>query len=98
MLAVKVAELHELSRARRAVPMLLLDDVSSELDRTRSPRLFALLAELGGQVFLTTTQPELILLDAGRRDFRVASGARTRLPHPRGLCVGGLASMLPLTR
>ena len=56
------------------VPMLLLDDVSSELDATRSRRFFALLAELGGQVFLTTTQPELILLEHGRRDFRVEAG------------------------
>ena len=56
------------------VPVLLLDDVSSELDKTRSRRLFSLLAELGGQVFLTTTQPELILLEHERRDFWVEAG------------------------
>jgi DNA replication and repair protein RecF len=75
VLAVKVAELHELSRRVGKVPILLLDDVSSELDKTRSRRLFALLAELGGQVFLTTTQPELILLERDRQDFRVEAGA-----------------------
>jgi DNA replication and repair protein RecF len=74
VLAVKVAELHELSLRVGRVPMLLLDDVSSELDRSRNRRLFALLAELGGQVFLTTTQPDLILLEHGRRDFRVEAG------------------------
>jgi DNA replication and repair protein RecF len=75
VLSVKVAELHELTRRVGRVPILLLDDVSSELDKTRSKRLFALLAELGGQVFLTTTQPELILLSEGRQDFRVQDGA-----------------------
>jgi DNA replication and repair protein RecF len=74
VLALKVAELHELSRRVGHVPILLLDDVSSELDRSRNRRLFALLSELGGQVFLTTTQPELILLERDRRDFRVEAG------------------------
>ena len=74
VLAVKVAELHELSRRAGHVPVLLLDDVSSELDSQRGRRLFGLLGELGGQVFLTTTQPELILLERERRDFRVQAG------------------------
>jgi DNA replication and repair protein RecF len=74
VLAVKVAQLHELTRRIGRVPVLLLDDVSSELDKTRSQRLFSLLAELGGQVFLTTTQPELILLAHERKDFWVEGG------------------------
>ena len=74
VLAVKVAELHELTQRVGRVPVLLLDDVSSELDKTRSRRLFSLLAELGGQVFLTTTQPELILLEHERVDFCVEGG------------------------
>ena len=36
-----------------------------------------LLARLGGQVFLTTTHPEFILLDEHRRDFQVAGGVVT---------------------
>lgn len=75
VLALKVAELHELSRRVGKVPILLLDDVSSELDRTRNRRLFSLLSELGGQVFLTTTQPELILIERDRCDFQIAGGA-----------------------
>ena len=39
--------------------------------------LFDLLARLGGQVFLTTTHPEFILLDEHRRDFHVAAGVVT---------------------
>lgn len=78
VLALKVAELEVLARRIGRVPPLLLDDVSSELDRTRNARFFALLAELGGQVFLTTTHPELIPLSAGRVDFHVAEGRITR--------------------
>jgi DNA replication and repair protein RecF len=74
VLALKVAELEELTRRVGRVPILLLDDVSSELDKDRSRRLFALLAALGGQVFLTTTAPELILLQRERKDFCVRGG------------------------
>ena len=74
VLALKVAELEVLARRIGRVPPLLLDDVSSELDRTRNERFFALLAELGGQVFLTTTHPELIRLAEGRVDWRVSDG------------------------
>jgi DNA replication and repair protein RecF len=74
VLALKVAELHELTRRVGRVPVLLLDDVSSELDRGRRARLFALLSDLGGQVFLTTTQPELIEIDHDRADFRIEAG------------------------
>ena len=73
-LALKVAELHCVSLTTGQVPILLLDDVSSELDRTRNRALFALLSDLGGQVFLTTTHPEFILLDERRHDFHVTGG------------------------
>lgn len=74
VLALKVAELAELERRSNKSPILLLDDVSSELDRGRNKRLFELLSSLAGQVFLTTTQPELILIDRDRVDFRVDRG------------------------
>ncbi|MND05231.1 recombination protein F [compost metagenome] len=57
------------------VPILLLDDVSSELDPSRNRRLFELLSGLGGQVFLTTTQPTLIRLEGERVDYQVQAGA-----------------------
>jgi DNA replication and repair protein RecF len=78
VLALKVAELHELTRRVGRVPILLLDDVSSELDKRRNRRLFDLLGALGGQVFLTTTQPELILIDHDRTDFKVEAGVVQR--------------------
>lgn len=77
VLSLKVAELHALGRATGHTPVLLLDDVSSELDKGRTQRLFARIARLGGQIFLTTTQPELIPLVDDRVDLHVAGGVVT---------------------
>jgi DNA replication and repair protein RecF len=76
-LALKSAEIEVVGQARGVRPILLLDDVSSELDRARTAALFSFLREQRGQVFLTTTRPELI--DTGedgsaRRDFVVRNG------------------------
>lgn len=57
VLSLKLAELMA-ARVRGEVPLFLVDDVSSELDRTRTARLVELLADLGAQVFATTTAPE----------------------------------------
>lgn len=78
VLALKVAELDVLAARVQRVPILLLDDVSSELDRARNRRFFELLRRLGGQVFLTTTHAEFILLEEQRVDFRVEAGVVTR--------------------
>jgi DNA replication and repair protein RecF len=78
VLALKVAELSVLAARTGRMPMLLLDDVSSELDKRRNRRFFELLARLGGQVFLTTTHREFILLDEARADFRVEAGRLER--------------------
>ncbi|HET6338539.1 MAG TPA: DNA replication/repair protein RecF [Polyangiales bacterium] len=77
VLALKIAELLELEQRTGYTPLLLLDDVSSELDRERSRRFFALLNRLGGQVFLTTTRPELVVVEGERSDFRVENGTVT---------------------
>lgn len=77
VLALKVAELAVIARVKGRVPVLLLDDVSSELDRTRSGRLFELLSRLGAQVFITTTQRELIASTPERVDLRVEAGRVT---------------------
>ncbi len=78
VLALKTAELDLLSERTGRVPILLLDDVSSELDRSRNRRFFEVLSHAGGQVFLTTTHPEFILLDNDRVDFHVDGGRVTR--------------------
>ena len=74
VLALKIAELEVIGRRVGRVPILLLDDVSSELDRARTATLFDVLDELGGQVFLTTTRPELVSAQSDRDDFSIAAG------------------------
>jgi DNA replication and repair protein RecF len=78
VLALKTAELDLLSERTGRVPILLLDDVSSELDRSRNRRFFEVLSKTGGQVFLTTTHPEFILLESDRVDFQVEAGILSR--------------------
>jgi len=76
-LALRLAELHVLEARTRAIPVLLLDDVSSELDRERTARLFKLVGALGAQVFVTTTDPAIAAMLPGARRFAVADGAVT---------------------
>ncbi len=79
VLALALAEMTVIGRGRGVQPVLLLDDVSSELDRERTSALLAELMRHEGQVLLTTTRPELIQ-GAGvwgvesRRDFVVVRG------------------------
>lgn len=80
VLALKAAEIDVIAHARGVRPVLLLDDVSSELDRARTQALVSFLGEQRGQVFLTTTRPELIESEglgaaSDRRDFRVERGS-----------------------
>jgi DNA replication and repair protein RecF len=74
VLALKLAELGLLTERKRTVPVLLLDDVSSELDRTKNARFFEVLEGIGAQVFVTTTHAELIAMDRERTDLRVRGG------------------------
>ncbi len=59
-LALKVAELECVREARRAHPVLLLDDVSSELDPARTGAVYDFLRETQSQVFVTTTRPRIV--------------------------------------
>lgn len=81
-LALKSAELSTIARARGVQPILLLDDVSSELDADRTAALFLHLAETESQIFLTTTRRDLIVSarhDAERADFVVEQGVIRRV-------------------
>lgn len=55
VLALKLAEVSLQINKTGFPPILLLDDVSSELDRQRTSFLFTAIANLGAQVWLTTT-------------------------------------------
>ena len=74
MLAWKTAELEILGRAHGDQPILLLDDVSSELDPARNEYLFHHLATLAGQCFITTTASTHVLLSRDRADYRIQAG------------------------
>jgi DNA replication and repair protein RecF len=59
LLALLVAEREALLAARRVTPLLLLDDVMSELDPGRRERLVARLGD-GGQVLITAADAESV--------------------------------------
>ncbi|GAC1394481.1 MAG: DNA replication/repair protein RecF [Polyangiales bacterium] len=79
VLALKGAELATIADARGVQPILLLDDVSSELDPLRNDAFFALLREQMGQVLLTTTRPELLDSLPERADLAVHGGVVRRV-------------------
>jgi DNA replication and repair protein RecF len=59
VLALKIAEIENLRARLGRTPLLLLDDVSSELDPGRNAHLLGYLAEFPGQALVTTTDPGL---------------------------------------
>jgi DNA replication and repair protein RecF len=74
VLSLKIAETRALATTTGRTPLLLLDDVSSELDAQSNERLFAFLLGVGGQVFITATHVESIRIDSERTDFSVVDG------------------------
>lgn len=79
VLAWKIAEIENLRDHLGHQPLLLLDDVSSELDPARNRQLLSYLSSFDGQVILTTTDPSLLLPAAGEeaRFYRVERGMFT---------------------
>lgn len=77
VLAFKIAELRAArERGGGRAPLLLLDDVSSELDPVRTARLFEVLAAEVGQCVLTTTTPRYLDLGpASRTEIEVRDGS-----------------------
>jgi DNA replication and repair protein RecF len=74
VLAWKTAEMDLLEQSYGEPPILLLDDVSSELDPSRNEYLFEFLRQRKGQCFITTTHRKHVLLTADRADYEVESG------------------------
>ena len=74
VLALKIAEIEQLVAHRGVHPVLLLDDVSSELDPRRTGRLFDFLDAFEGQVFITTTDEAFLRLGTDRRTWAIAAG------------------------
>jgi len=76
MLAFKTAQIMDLEQRTGEPPVLLLDDMTSELDRRRQEYFFRFLQERRGQVFITTTDIEPLRKEgiANARFFRVEHG------------------------
>lgn len=76
VLALKLAELSLLADAGGVRPTLLLDDVSSELDPSRTARLFEVLRSTVDQCLLSTTDRGLVQIDdsAEVAEYRVVDG------------------------
>jgi DNA replication and repair protein RecF len=75
VLALKIAEIQHLERALSEPPVLMLDDVSSELDPARNRYLFDFIRKMSCQCVITTTHLGHILLSEDRKDFHVVNGS-----------------------
>lgn len=79
VLALKMAEIEYITRCFEAPPVLLLDDMTSELDRERNENLMEFLKKRQMQVFITTTALENVALGATDEltAFRISAGKIT---------------------
>jgi DNA replication and repair protein RecF len=59
LIALMLAYVRALGRARGVTPLLLLDDIAAHLDRARREALFNEINALGAQAWLTGTAPDL---------------------------------------
>jgi DNA replication and repair protein RecF len=76
LLAFKAAQLIDLEARLGEPPLLLLDDLASELDAQRQASFFAFLRQRRGQVLITTTHPATLgdAVCPQARYFHVANG------------------------
>ena len=80
VLALKMAEIEYLQQQHGAPPVLLLDDMTSELDERRNRNLMEYLNNKAMQVFVTTTDPRNLKTDSMEdyAGFHVEHGIVTR--------------------
>ena len=74
VLALKMAELGNTEARRGEAPVLLLDDVPSELDPERREQLFHLVGSLACQTIISVSDRTLVPALGARRDHRVVAG------------------------
>jgi DNA replication and repair protein RecF len=60
LIALKFAEFRYFIEKKRETPIILFDDIFSELDNFRIQKVLKLLLESSAQIFITLTNPELI--------------------------------------
>lgn len=73
-LALKASEIEMIHQYLGRTPILLLDDITSELDSNRKKFLFKLLQDFTGQIFITTTSIKEILYKGQIRGFHIKDG------------------------
>jgi len=83
VLALKLAELANVEQRRGDAPVLLLDDVPSELDPERRSFLFEMIASLSCQTLISVADRDVIPPLARREDFLIAEG-RVSEVRPEG--------------
>ena len=74
VLALKIGEIQFLNEILDFQPVLLLDDVSSELDRGRNEQLMKFLLESSGQIFISTTDPDYLAIETNATHFHIENG------------------------
>ena len=74
LLGLLLSERSALGAARACVPLMLLDDVMSELDGGRRSALVELLDRAGGQTVITTTELEQVPRASGYSKVAVSEG------------------------
>lgn len=74
--ALMLSVVEEIVSSGGESPVILLDDVSSELELRRRERLFELVSEFGSQVLVTSTELDLLgaLADDASARFQIESG------------------------
>lgn len=63
LIALKFAEFRYLLEKRKETPIILFDDIFSELDSRRVKKVLDMLLESSSQIFITLTEPSLIDID-----------------------------------
>jgi DNA replication and repair protein RecF len=86
LLAYKAAQVMDLEERFDEAPILLLDDLASELDSSRQEGFFTFLLQRRGQVFLTSAQRPMLAeqLQRSASFFRVDSGKVEATTPKRG--------------
>ena len=84
VLALKLAELSNVEARLGDPPVLLLDDVPSELDPVRRALLFEVIGRLDCHTLISVTERDIVPAQSARRDFLVRAGSvvgiRDKLP------------------
>ena len=74
VLCLKLAEVTALHAQLGTAPVVLLDDISSELDQERTAALFGLVTDIAGQAFVTSTSADALPLPRDSLRLRLEGG------------------------